>query len=108
MEDARATAQLLIDQWNDANTERAERLEIELPTFVLNDNTVAEGEFGWVFSYQSKRFLISGNFSDMLAGNAPLLVCRSSGKLFELGTAAPMETYIDNFVRYGDPHSTSK
>ncbi len=71
---------------------------------VLFDEPIAEGSYGWVFGYQSAKYLETGNFSDMLAGNAPILVERETGKLHDLGTAEPLERYIENFLSSGDPH----
>ncbi len=70
---------------------------------ILEKETI-EGDFGWVFFYQSKKFIESGDYAYALGGNAPLLVSRQDGKLHTTGTAHPIETYINNFRRSGDPH----
>ena len=79
----------------------AEETPFEL---VLLDTETIDGEFGWVFFYQSKAYLESRRPSDAFAGNAPLLVSRKDGMLHITGTAFPIETYIENFNRTGDPH----
>lgn len=84
--------------------QRADREGSVQITVALLDTPIAEEDFGWVFGYQSVAFIKSGSLSDMLAGNAPLLVDRLTGNLFECGTAEPIETYISNFVNYGHPH----
>lgn len=60
-----------------------------------------EGEFseGWYFCYQSKEFLETGELSAQLAGNAPFLIDRQSGELHVLGTAKPLESYLDDYVK---------
>ena len=73
---------------------------------ILDEHTI-EDDFGWVFFYQSKAYLDTGDFSHALAGNAPLLVSRLDGSLYETGTARPIEFYIENFKRSGDPHGES-
>lgn len=70
------------------------------PDLVLLKDGTMEREFGWVFFYQSKRYLETGNFSDILAGNAPLVVTKSDGRLHETGTAHPVEHYLERFVGY--------
>ena len=71
------------------------------PELVLLHEETIERDFGWVFFYQSKRFLETGNISDILAGNPPLVVTKSDGRLHETGTAYPVEHYLQRFVGYG-------
>lgn len=56
-----------------------------------------ERPFGWVFFYNSRKYLRTKNFSDMLAGNAPLIVNRETGDLHVTGTAHPIEHYIAEY-----------
>lgn len=60
-----------------------------------------EGEFskGWFFCYQSKEYLETGNFSAQLAGNGPFLIDKETGELHVLGTAKPLEEYLDQYVK---------
>jgi hypothetical protein len=58
------------------------------------DAETIERSFGWVFVYDSKAYLKTREFSDRLAGNAPLIVDRDTGKLHVTGTAKPVEHYI--------------
>ena len=71
---------------------------------IADEHTITE-DFGWVFFYQSAEFLETGDFSKRLAGNAPIIVSKVDGKLHETGTAKPIEFYIENFRRFGDPNS---
>jgi len=63
---------------------------------VLSEHTI-EKEWGWVFFYQSKRYLETDNFSDRLAGNAPYIVNRQTGDCVVTGTAYPTEHYIEEY-----------
>jgi hypothetical protein len=74
------------------------------PELVIEDRATMEHSWGWVFFYQSRAYLETGNLSDALVGNAPLIVDRVSGRLHETGTADPIETYIHSFEVTGDPH----
>lgn len=60
-----------------------------------------EGEFaeGWYFCYQSEEFLETGELSAQLAGNAPFLIDRQSGELHVLGTAKPLESYLEDYIK---------
>ncbi|WP_422376467.1 YrhB domain-containing protein [Roseibium sp.] len=104
-DEARSIAQRQIDRWNLEHRLQAERLDFNWIEISLYQAPIAEGKYGWVFAYQSVDYLKSGHFSDMLAGNAPLLVERTSGKLIELGTAYSVETYVENLEKRGDPNS---
>lgn len=63
---------------------------------VLEGKTI-EKEWGWVFFYQSKGYLESGDFRDMLDGNAPFIVNRHTGAITVTGTAYDIGHYIDEY-----------
>ena len=63
---------------------------------ILLDETI-EKEWGWVFFYQSKAFVESGDFSEMLSGNTPIIVNRHSGELFYTGSAFEIGHYIEEY-----------
>lgn len=64
----------------------------EKPRMVIT--RVEERELGWVVYYDSQRHHETGDFQDALAGNAPYLVAREDGSLWETGTAKPIEEHI--------------
>jgi hypothetical protein len=70
--------------------------DIEL---VIIDDSTMEYEWGWVFFYQSKRYLETGDDGEQLAGNAPFIVNRTSGELVETGTALPVEHYVREYEK---------
>lgn len=79
---------------------------LELAKEYLTDSEIplqitSEGEFseGWYFCYQSKEFLETGELSAQLAGNAPFLIDKQSGELHVLGTAKPLESYLEDYMR---------
>lgn len=53
--------------------------------------------YGWVFFYDDRAFLASGKTSNMVAGNAPVLVDRIEGEVRVTGTAQPLETYLARY-----------
>ena len=63
---------------------------------ILEDETI-EKEWGWVFFYQSKKYIETGDIGEMLAGNAPFIVNKNNGQLYETGTAEDIEYYINEF-----------
>ena len=64
-------------------------------TLVLTE--LREESFGWVFFYDSKEFLETGDFSMALAGNAPILIDKMTGELTVTGTAYSIEYYIEHY-----------
>src|SRR5262245_34957990 len=61
---------------------------------VLVEEATIEKSYGWVFFYDSRKYLEAGDTSVQLAGNAPLLVHRHDGSIDLLGTARPIEEYL--------------
>jgi len=53
--------------------------------------------YGWVFFYDSRAFLASKKRSDMVAGNAPILVDRIEGEVRVTGIAPPLESYLTRY-----------
>ena len=69
------------------------------PEFVVMDENTIEKEWGWVFFYNSERYLKTGAISHALAGNAPFIVNRHTGEIRVTGTALPIERYIEEYER---------
>jgi hypothetical protein len=65
---------------------------------VVDEHTI-ERVWGWVFFYNSKRYLETREFRCALAGNAPYIVNRQTGELRVTGTAHPIEDYIAEYER---------
>ena len=63
----------------------------------LIDSKTLERPYGWVFFYQSRRYLETGDPSEALAGNAPLIVNRQTGQVIETGTAHSVHYYLTQY-----------
>jgi len=61
------------------------------PVAITHEHEVVEG---WLFCFQSLRYLQSGEISDALAGNGPIFVDRHTGEQHALGTAYPPEEVL--------------
>ncbi len=72
---------------------------------ILFEKPITFGDYGWVFSYQSKAFTETNDINEALAGNAPLLIDSDQGRIFTLGTAYEVSKYINIYQRFGDPHA---
>lgn len=66
---------------------------------ILYDNATIERPFGWVFFYNSKLFIESGDIGDDAVGNAPIIVDRRDGSIHVTGTAGPLERYLDRYEK---------
>jgi hypothetical protein len=55
--------------------------------------------YGWIFFYQSKRYLETGVASHALAGNGPVVVLSRDRSVHPLGTGAPTDDTIAAFER---------
>ncbi len=60
---------------------------------------------GWFFCFQSREYLETGDFSTQLIGNSPFIIDKDNGEIYELGTAYPIEMYLQE---YEDKKSNSK
>jgi hypothetical protein len=61
-----------------------------------------EYDFGWVFSYDTRKFVDSGNLLDSLVGNLPLIVDRGDGQIYEAAVTP------NNFDRYIEEYRKGK
>ena len=66
---------------------------------IQTDKTI-ERSWGWVFFYQSVDFIRTGNFRDMVVGNAPFIVNRQTGEIIKTGTAYDIEHYIKEYEKH--------
>lgn len=69
------------------------------PAIVILSEQTIQRHWGWVFFYNSQRFLNTGNVSDALVGNAPYIVNRRSGEISLTGTTHPIDYYIKQYER---------
>ncbi|MSP38630.1 MAG: hypothetical protein EXR70_09085 [Deltaproteobacteria bacterium] len=64
------------------------------------DEFTKEEDFGWVFFYESRRFVETQEVSDRLLGNSPIVVDRW-GRLHHVGTAGPASVLIEQLKLQG-------
>jgi hypothetical protein len=71
---------------------------------VIARSETIERPWGWIFYYNTREAIHTGDPLKGLVGNAPFLVERSTGRLFVTGTAHPIEFYVRNYEATGNPH----
>lgn len=68
-----------------------------VPSLVLMDEETIERPYGWVFVYQNRAFVETGEFRYMLGGNSPFIVARETGAITQLGTRLPVEQSLREY-----------
>lgn len=76
--------------------ELVKRCRPEFPfALVLSETT--ERPFGWVFYFDSKRFLETRHFSARLAGNGPIIVNKFTAEILFCGTSTPPDDIVRGY-----------
>jgi hypothetical protein len=74
---------------------------------VLLDSRTEEFGGGWVFYYQSARYLQSQEVGDSLLGNAPLFVARNGAEPTHISYHRPTAESVEAFLSCGDPNANA-
>lgn len=64
----------------------------------LLEQPIVEGDYGWVFGYNSKEYIETKRLSAALAGNAPIIVDRNTGLVTETGSVYSVDYYVNKYV----------
>jgi hypothetical protein len=67
--------------------------------YVVVEESTIEKPFGWIFFYQSKKFLETGLFMHRLAGNGPVFVNKMTGAIDFFGSLPPFEVILADYER---------
>jgi len=59
-------------------------------------------EFGWIFYYNSVKYIKTGDFRYALGGNAPLIINKHTNELIETGTARETSFYVNHYIKHGN------
>lgn len=65
----------------------------------LMDDQTIEFQYGWVFFYQSKKFLETKDMNFMVGGNAPFIIDKHDSSLNVTGTGQDIDYYIEEYTR---------
>jgi hypothetical protein len=65
---------------------------------VVQWDATTEFNFGWVFYWNSERFLATGDPRHALAGNTPFIVDRRDGAVVPIGTSFPLQASISAYA----------
>jgi hypothetical protein len=67
--------------------------------FAIVDAETIEKPFGWVFFYNSQKYLETGEFSYRLAGNGPVIVNKHNGSVEFFGASRPPLEIVEEYER---------
>ena len=85
--------QRVIERGEAERLARTALAEHTVPCVLMDEHTLEE-PLGWVFFYQSASHVETRNFSDQLAGNAPLVVFRDTGEVRTRSSGMPSFSYV--------------
>lgn len=68
---------------------------------VILEDLAEDTAVGWVFPFESRAYLETGEFGQKLVGEGPILV-REDGQVVFMGTAHPPEWYVEA-LENGEP-----
>ena len=63
---------------------------------IYADHTIKK-PYGNIYSFNSKEYILTGDFKYALAGNAPFLVEKKTGRVVSFGTAGILENEIKSY-----------
>ena len=66
----------------------------KIDTIIVKE-AIIEKQYGFIFSYTSKKYYETRNSKYAVAGNAPFLVENETGKIIVFGTAHSKNFYIE-------------
>ena len=68
----------------------------DIEVVILTDHIIIK-PYGNIYDYQSKEFLLTGDFNKSLVGNAPFLVEKKAGRVVSFGTSGNLDDYIKSY-----------
>ena len=77
--------------------EQARKTFFRTSDIVLREDNSIEVELGWVFDYNTKRFLDTGDFEKMLWGNNPIFVEKKTGRVSFIRGDIPIEEALQEW-----------
>ncbi len=66
---------------------------------IIVDKATIEKPYGWIFSYDSRKFLDTGDFTYSILGNGPIVVDKETMEVRELGGGPYVERFISEYEK---------
>ena len=68
-------------------------------TYVIIEDLTIEKPFAWIFFYNSKKYLKTGDFNDVIAGNGPVFVNKHNGVIEFCGSRKSLDELLLEYER---------
>ncbi|QIL41618.1 hypothetical protein G7074_21540 [Pedobacter sp. HDW13] len=65
---------------------------------VLSDDTIDRGQY-WLFFYINRKYLETNDLSDIIVGNAPIIINKLTGEKHTTGTVYSIEYYMNEYEK---------
>jgi hypothetical protein len=75
-----------------------EKSSEDVQCVVVEESTIEE-PWGWIFFYQSKKYLETGIFTHRLAGNGPVLVDKMTGEIDFFGSLPSLDAILADYKK---------
>jgi hypothetical protein len=69
--------------------------QMDIPVDIIRKEEFSNG---WVFVYESRRYVETGDFNERLVGNGPIVIDKDSGEMTFLGTHASVSELLAEYV----------
>ena len=80
-------------------SKRLEEKSPEAVQYVVVEESTIEKPWGWIFFYQSEKYLETGIFMHRLAGNGPVFVNKETGEMDFFGSAPSLDVLLADYER---------
>jgi Immunity protein 35 len=71
----------------------------EAVQYVVEEEATIEKPWGWIFFYQSKKYLETGIFMHRLAGNGPVFVNKETGEMNFFGGVPSLDVILADYEK---------
>jgi hypothetical protein len=72
---------------------------IEGDELAIREDFFIEKDYGWIFSYDSKKFFETGEFRFRRVGNHPVLILKDSGEIYLVATTQILENVLSEKIQ---------
>ena len=83
----------------DLVSEKLRQMSASDNAFAVVEKSTIERPFGWVFFYNSQKYIETGVFRYRLAGNGPIIVNKNTQTIELCGANKPVQELIDDYER---------
>jgi Immunity protein 35 len=78
---------------------RLEEKSSENVQYVVVEESTIDKPWGWIFFYQSRKYLETGIFMHRLAGNGPVFVNKMTGDMTFYGNLPSLDVILSDYER---------